>query len=387
MADGTVQIPPDSTGKKVDASSLDVGANSVIRQRVVIGDNTSVSGFAIVAGGALTITGTVNVSATASVVLATGTANIGTVNVSNTPAVVLAAGTANFGTLNNISKTVDVMICGFKDNSGQVAQLIDSANAALRVAGPGTNGSLAIGGFVDPSGTTRNVVDSANLALRVNLVVASGTATVVLAAGTANIGMLNNISRTVQVQIATPFILDSISKTVSVILAGGGSAISLTGTATVVIGGFLDPSGGQQNVVDSANTALRVSIINASATVTVTTANPWITNVQSTSHGPKCVVISTSATTTLVTAPGAGNFVYITSIACSNFGTVNTVAQIGSSASPVTIQMGMVSAGGGFVMNFDPPWKVFSGEAVNGRVNPNSSGDCYFNINFFVAAT
>ena len=39
MADGIVQLQPDSTGKKVDTSELTVGANTVERQRLVIADS------------------------------------------------------------------------------------------------------------------------------------------------------------------------------------------------------------------------------------------------------------------------------------------------------------------------------------------------------------
>jgi hypothetical protein len=35
MADGLVQVPADSTGKKIDTSELTVGANTVERQRMV----------------------------------------------------------------------------------------------------------------------------------------------------------------------------------------------------------------------------------------------------------------------------------------------------------------------------------------------------------------
>lgn len=41
MADGLVQVPPDSTGKKVDTSELTVGANTVERQRIVVADSTT----------------------------------------------------------------------------------------------------------------------------------------------------------------------------------------------------------------------------------------------------------------------------------------------------------------------------------------------------------
>lgn len=58
MADGFVQVAPDSTGKKIDNSELTVGANTVERQRVVIGDSTAPAQFAAVsAGGALKVDG------------------------------------------------------------------------------------------------------------------------------------------------------------------------------------------------------------------------------------------------------------------------------------------------------------------------------------------
>lgn len=47
MADGTIQIPPDSTGKKLDTESLTVGANTVQRQRVQIAGVSDVAIAAI----------------------------------------------------------------------------------------------------------------------------------------------------------------------------------------------------------------------------------------------------------------------------------------------------------------------------------------------------
>lgn len=46
MADDFVQLGADGTGKKVDASSLVIGANTVERQRVALGSNLSGTGFA-----------------------------------------------------------------------------------------------------------------------------------------------------------------------------------------------------------------------------------------------------------------------------------------------------------------------------------------------------
>lgn len=46
MSAGVVQVAPDSTGKKIDTSELTVGANTVERQRIVIGDDSSAAGLA-----------------------------------------------------------------------------------------------------------------------------------------------------------------------------------------------------------------------------------------------------------------------------------------------------------------------------------------------------
>ena len=48
MADGLVQVAPDSTGKKVDTSELVVGTNTVERQRIVIAGDTGPTNLAFV---------------------------------------------------------------------------------------------------------------------------------------------------------------------------------------------------------------------------------------------------------------------------------------------------------------------------------------------------
>lgn len=60
MADSFVQVAPDSTGKKVDTSQLVDGANTVERQRVVLGDNLDVNALArINSDGELQVEGAV----------------------------------------------------------------------------------------------------------------------------------------------------------------------------------------------------------------------------------------------------------------------------------------------------------------------------------------
>ena len=290
MADSYVQVPADSSGKKIDAASLDVGANTVQRQRIILADNSATATYATILAstpggtegalvvrnipsGTQTVSGGVAISGTA---LCSITSSIG-FNVSGT--VALAAGSANIGTINGISATV----------------------------------------------------------------------TVVNAAGSANIGSINNISATV-----------TVAGTVNV---NGGVAIS--GSVALAAG--------------SANIG---SINNISATVTVAFANIALTSV---SHGPTCVTASTSAVVTLIASPGAGQSVYVTSLAVTNMGTVNTLTRVGTSASTGAVLMGAASAGGGFVMNFSPPWKLSASEACLCSVKPNTAGNAYFNVNFYVA--
>lgn len=239
MADGIVQVPPDSTGKKVDAASLDVGANTVMRQRIVIGDNSATAQFATVTGGALTVTGNINVSAMPAVVLAAGAANIGTLNgisatvtvVVGTPftvnnisaAVVLAAGTANIGAVSNAAGTALMGAVSLAAGTANIG-FINNISAPVVLAAGAANI-----GYINAISAT---------------VVVSGA--VSLAAGTNVIGDINNISRTVQVAIGTPFILQGISTTVNTV---------------AVISAFLDGSGQSRNLVDSANLALRVNIV------------------------------------------------------------------------------------------------------------------------------
>lgn len=105
-----IQVPPDSTGKKVDTVTLSDAGSEVHRQKMVV---TGGSGTAeVVSVLAVNPAGTemglvVRQAGTASVALAAGANNIGSIN-NISAAVVLAAGTANIGKINNISATVDV---------------------------------------------------------------------------------------------------------------------------------------------------------------------------------------------------------------------------------------------------------------------------------------
>lgn len=63
MTDSYIQAPPDSTGKKLDTAQLVIGANTVQRERVVLGDNTTAANYAVInASGQVAVTGPVTVA-------------------------------------------------------------------------------------------------------------------------------------------------------------------------------------------------------------------------------------------------------------------------------------------------------------------------------------
>lgn len=353
-------------------------------------ENTSATASVILAAGAANI-GTINdISKTVSVVVAAGTANMGAVS--------LAAGTANIGFINNISATVNVAFAGGISLAAGTANIgfINGISATISVVNAA---GTALMGAVSLAAGTANIGFINNISATVNTVIGAGTSnigfinnisatvSVVIAAGTANIGTLNNISKTVDIMVCG--FKDNSGNIQTGIIDSVNGALKVCGTGalgSIAISSFVDPSGTAKNLVDSPNLALRVSIQGGSATLNVTTSNPWVVNLRSASHGPKMVQLSTSATATLIAAPGAGLHIYVTSLAVSNIGTVNTAAKIGGSDSIGLVTMIAAANGGGFVMNFDPPWKVESNGPVNCCVKPNSSGNVFFNCNFFVAA-
>lgn len=234
MADSFVRVPADDAGKRVDASSLDVGLATVYRQRIVIGDDSASAQFAVVTGGALTITGNINVSATAVVSFATpqvinnisatvqvaiGTpftvnnisavvAVTGNINVSATANVVIGAGAANIGSINNISATVVAVLGAGTANIGS----INNVSATVVVAG-----------------------------------------VVALTTGAAVIGDINAISRTVAAAIAT-------ASFVTVRPLSGSLGNPSAGTALTVKTAFASITAASQTIV-AAVVATRIRII------------------------------------------------------------------------------------------------------------------------------
>lgn len=292
--DGLVQVPPNSTGGKIDCSSLSVGGQTVLRQRIVIGDPTRSAGLALVSGGALqvvNIAGTAHmgqVSVTGSVAISNTVTVQGQVSAVVTGTVALSTGTNHIGEV-NISATATVINSGFFDSSAGSTTLVrvgDSANSAVRVNV--VAGTFNISGTLDAISATVNVAVTNKIAISATVTIAGVvsiaslngigkidgiSAAVVLAAGAANIGTINNISAAVVLAAGAANIgtINNISATVLVagsLTIGGttGGTSSTAGSSFTLIGGN-DGSIGRVALMDAAGHQI------ISGTVALTTLN------------------------------------------------------------------------------------------------------------------
>ena len=393
-----IQVPTDGTGKRVDTVTLTDAAVEVHRQKMVVTGGSGTAevvavvnaapaagdmGLVVRQAGTATVTGSVTLSGTATVagsVVISGTATVAGV-------VGLTAGTANIGTINNISATVTVAgVVGLTAGTANIG-FINNISATVTVAGvvgltAGTanigsinniSATVVVAGVVGLTAGTANIGSINNISATVTVtgvVNISATHSVILAAGTANFGTLNDISRTVQVAVGTPFTIQGISTTVTV-----AGVVNISTTATIV--GVVGLTAGTANIGFINN--ISATVTTKVNTIFANTANPSV------SRGPRCVVASTSANVSMVGAPGAGFAIYVTQLAVSNAAPANTLARIGTSASIGQVTMMMAQSGGGFVMQFTPPWRLSTNEALLGSVKPNAS-EGWFNIHFFVAS-
>lgn len=377
-----------------------------------------------------------NTSATASVVIAAGVANIGTINnisatvtvagsvvISSTATVAgvvgLTAGTANIGSINDISRTVQVAVGTPFTINNISASVVIATGASFdfnTLASADQVQNVAIFGIALPASGGASVGGTNSNPLWVNVNTVSGTAAVALAAGTANFGTLNDISRTVQVAIATPFTIQGISTTVTVAgVISLGAGANVIGTinnisATTIVAGVVSLGAGTNNIgfinnisatvtvagnVVISSTATIAGVVgltagtqnigfinNISATVTVVVAG-YSPAIMSVSRGPKCVTASTSAVVELIASPGVGANIFVTRLMVGNFSSTLTRARIGTSASASTIVQPLAASGGGFVLDFDPPWMLSASERCVCSVKPNVA-DAFFNVMFFV---
>ena len=185
-----IQVPPDSTGKRVDCISLDEGGVAVYRQKMIITGASgssevvatsmsapaasavglvvrqagaidvnalAISGTALIAGNVIAvISGTATVAGS---VVISGTAIVaGNVNISATALVAgvvgLTAGTANIGHLNHISRTVVAAIASLyvstnppSASRGPRMVPLSASAATTLVAAPGAGFAIFVTGI------------------------------------------------------------------------------------------------------------------------------------------------------------------------------------------------------------------------------------------------
>lgn len=429
---GFIQVPVDGAGKRVDTVTLSDAGSEVHRQKIVMTGGSGTAEVVVVTNaapsatdmgmvvrhaGTATVTGVVTIAAGAAnigfinnisavvavsgqVSLGPGTSNIGTIN-NISAAVVLAAGANNIGTINNISAAV--VIAAGSNNIGTINNI--SANVSvLNVAGTANIGAVSLGAGTALIGAVSLGAGTANIGFINNI-----SAPVVLAAGAANIGFINNISATVNVAIVAGTVnIGAVSLGAGTALIGAVSLAAGTSnigsinniSAVVAIKGTVNAGASVTSGDAPIQHGLRVNL-SAPARLTANQATfAWgdpngrqvmILNhpclLPTASHGPKCVIVSTSATVALVAAPGAGLCVYITKIACTNGSATLTRADVyqASATASAVCQMYMAASGGGFTMDYNPPIQLLSNTAANARVKPNVS-QAIFNIHFFVGA-
>lgn len=252
---------------------------------------------------------------------------------------------------------------------------------------------MAATGYVQvPADSTGKRVDAASLTdatvatyrQKIAVTGVSGTAEVVVVtnanAGANDYGMVVRHAGTALAAVTgtvniSGTALCAVTGTVNISGTVAVAAVAISGTATVA--GTVSLGAGTANIGSINN--ISASVATAVKTIFASAAVPSAT------RGPRHVVASTSANATLIAAPGAGMAIFITSLAVSNASGSNTKARVGTSASIGQVTHMMAASGGGFVMQFTPPWMLSTNEACVASVKPNAS-EGLFNVHYYVAS-
>lgn len=357
--DGFVQVPPNSTGAEIDCSSLSVAGQVVMRQRVVVGDPTRSANFALVSAGSMQVTvqNTVPVSGQVSVTGSVAISNTVTVQgqISVTGGVVLNAGTFHIGEVNvSLMPQVSVLNVAGVAHMGEVnISLMPAVVLAAGAANIGTINNISAG-----------VVLAAGAA-HVGEVNVSIMPAVVLAAGAANIGSINGISANVNVVIAS----------------GANNIGFLNGISATIVAAMVRVKFSSSAAI--ADNTVTMSWADRFGRQVVINNHPAL--LPSASHGPKTVTLSTSTNAALVAAPGASNSIYVTALTITNGSATLTRADAytGTGTAAPEVAQYLAASGGGFTMKFDPPWQISANTALNARVKPNVS-QALATIHFYV---
>ncbi len=103
--------------------------------------------------------------------------------------------------------------------------------------------------------------------------------------------------------------------------------------------------------------------------------------------GPKTLNLVSTTTASMVTAPGAGNSIYVTSLAASSKGSSLTqiVFSMGSGLAS-RYSMFLASGGGGFIQNFDPPWQITSNIGLSAHACTDLATSILVNVHYYTDA-
>lgn len=252
MASGYVQVPPDSTGKKVDCTSISSGA---VRQVVTVGDPTTSSGLATVTGGRLNVNASVGTVTVQGNVSATIIGSLPNINVSSMPAVNISA-MPNVN-INGISATVTiagtVAVSGGSlavSNNIGVDRIVQTVNAVLTQA---INISSMPAISVGPISTIDKISQTVLAVITNNINISSMPAISI-----GPISTIDKISATVLAAITNRISIDSISGIATVV---GQTAQSLSGALSwpVLVGG-IDTGGLVRTLKTNANGELTVNV-------------------------------------------------------------------------------------------------------------------------------
>lgn len=100
-------------------------------------------------------------------------------------------------------------------------------------------------------------------------------------------------------------------------------------------------------------------------------------------HGPNTSTLTTTSDVALVAAPGASLSVYVASVDCSNTSATLTRVDL-KDGTTIRAAFAVAASGGGFVREFNPPWKITANTAVNAALG-TAVTDVRCNTHFYVA--
>ena len=321
MADGIVQLAPDSTGKKVDTSEITVGANTVERQRIALADGTTAAGIAVVTNAipsgasqyGLVVrpypfsdgTSQVAIKAASTAAVAADPALVVAVSPNNNVTIQGVQDTRVTGTITTAASTVSASSA--QRNVGTVTISGTYAGVTFVIEGSDDGSTFypiqAINNSTGQAGSTwtpgTNAAASYDFAIGgwVNIRVRATAWT----SGTANIGIIQ------QAFAYDPGVGAICQGIVAAGVAPVGNPVYMAGTDGSLLRGFLLDTSGRAIVAGAAASGAAIAGSPVLMGGTFTTTLPTVTtgqavNIQTTARGEQLVAISSGAVAVAVKA-------------------------------------------------------------------------------------